>query len=493
MGVLKRLASETAIYGMSTILARIINYFFVPIYTRVLTKAEYGSVAYFMAYIAVLQVVLTLGLETGCFKFANNNKDSKAPFSTAFSTVFIVSAVTFFILAYYSNWIANLIEYEGYKTVIIYVGGILALDSITSILFARLRFLKKALKFATIKSIKILSELGFNVLLLFGLPAYFKNNPDSVLLNFIPATPDFSYIILAILLSCIVCTLLLLPDIFRIKFSIDKHLWKQMMIYSIPIMVAGLPGILNELLDRVLFTHFSPQGSDWQAELGVYQASIKLAVIMNLFIQMFRYAAEPFFFEKDKGNKKEMLAKVMEYFVAFCTIIFLGVTMYIDVIGLILGKDFRGGLAIVPYALISYMILGVMFNVSMWYKLSGQTKYAIYITSLGLLITVVGNVAFMPIYSYWASVITHLVSCAVMLAFSVYLGNKHNYIPYNWRVIGVYFGVGLLVFGLFLVAQYFIGEWGGLPVKLGIATVLMLGYLGFVLKLSGGIKNILKI
>ncbi len=489
MGVLKKLAGETAIYGLSTILARMINFFFVPIYTRILTTGEYGSYSEIMSYIAVLQVVLVLGLETGCFRFANKVEDSSKPFGTAFTTVSGISFLFFALMWLFSDSIASAMGYAGYGKMILYTGGILALDSITAILFARLRFLQKALKFAVFKTVKILSELGFNLLLFFVVPGYLADNPHSFILNFIPANADFSYIIFAVFLSCVMCALLFIPDILRMKVSFNKGLWREMMIYSIPLMVAGLPGIVNESFDRILFRFFAPDGAIWRADLGEYQAAVKLAVIMNLFIQMFRYAAEPFFFAR--GKNKELLAQVMEYFTAFCVLIFLGVTLYMDIIGLILGKDFRGALGTVPFMLISYMLLGMLFNVSMWYKLSGETRYAINITLVGLAVTVVVNIVFMPLFSYWASVAAHVLSCLVMLVYSVWLGNRHYYIPYDWKKICRYVLCGLLIFAISVVLQQLVFIRGNLVLKLGINTLLLLGYMAAVVKMNGGAGRIL--
>ena len=237
---------------------------------------------------------------------------------------------------------------------------------------------------------------------------------------------------------------------------------------------------------RILFRFFSPDGSDWRATLGVYQAAVKLAVIMNLFIQMFRYAAEPFFFarERDKGSK-ELYARVMEYFVAFCMLIFLGVLLYMDLLGLILGRDFRGALGTVPFMLFSYMLLGILFNVSMWYKLSGQTKYAVNITLSGLAVTALLNIVLMPLISYWASVAAHLASALVMLLYSLHLGNRYYPIPYRWKKISGYIMTAVAIL-LIVKGVTFIATAAGLPsawnwvIKMTLATAGVLGYGAFV-------------
>lgn len=489
--VLKKLATETAIYGLSTILARMINFLIVPLYTRVLTTDSYGAYTEIMSYIAVLQVLLVLGLETGCFRFANKpeNISKDAPFSTALSAVGSVALLFWGAMILFSTPISSAMGYAGYSKMIIYTGGILALDSVTAILFARLRYQQKAFKFAILKTIKIVSELGFNLILFLVLPGYLATHSNSVLLNFIPSVPDFSYIIFAVFLSCVVCALLFIPDLIKVGFALNKKLLRQMLIYSLPLMIAGLPGIVNESLDRILFRFFAPENIDWRSDLGVYQAAVKLAVIMNLFVQMFRYAAEPFFFAREKDKDSKVLyANVMEYFVAFCMLIFLGILAYMDIIGLILGRDFRGALDTVPLMLISYMIIGVLFNVSMWYKLSGQTRYAINITLLGLFVTAVINIALMPFFSYWASVWAHVLSGAAMLGYSVYLGNKYYPIPYNWRRIGVYVIVGLGLFLLIFGADMIISKVGGisengaLAMRLVVGTIVVMGYIAFMFK-----------
>ena len=332
-----------------------------------------------------------------------------------------------------------------------YMGGILALDAITAILFAKLRQENKALKFAILKTVKIITETAANLILFL----WFPKHVDSAgwLLNFIPATPDFSYVIFSIFISCIVCGLLFIPDILRLSFRMDMKLLKQMLAYSLPLMVAALPGVVNDFLDRILFRYFDTNADAWRSSLGLYQAAVKLAVIMNLFIQMFRYAAEPFFFRRAKEkDSRQLYASVQEYFTAFCGLVFLGVILYIDIIALILGPQFRSAVGVVPIMLLSYMILGMLFNVSMWYKLSGKTNMAIWITLSGLVVTALVIVIFMPKYSYWAAAFGHLASYIIMFIISSVLGAKHYPIPYRWGrlgciilLMGAVYGISLLL------------------------------------------------
>lgn len=487
------------IYGLSTILARIINFLFVPIYTRLLSPESYGTVTEFMAYIAVLQVVLVLGLETGCFRFANKEGyNPKNVYSSAFVTVFCISATFLALMLAFASPIASALGYDGYGACIKYTGGILALDSVTAILFARLRQEDKALKFAIFKTVKIMTETAANLLLFLPFPQYCARTaakagleisaltPSDVwLLHFVPAVPDFSYVIFAIFISCAVCALLFIPDFMRLSFRLDRKLLGQMLAYSLPLMVAALPGVINDFLDRILFRYFDTNAQAWRSSLGIYQAAVKLAVIMNLFIQMFRYAAEPFFFRKakDKGSR-ELYASVQEYFTAFCGLVFLGVILYIDIIALILGPQFRSAVGVVPIMLLSYMLLGMLYNVSMWYKLSGKTNMAIWITLAGLAVTAAVIVVFMPKYSYWAAAFGHLASYVVMFVISAVLGAKHYPIPYRWGrlaaiivLMGATYGLSMAIDTTFF-SEATIGSapTGQILAKLGIHTALIAGY-----------------
>ncbi len=481
---LKQLAGQTVIYGLSTILARIINFLFVPIYTRLLSPESYGVVTEFMAYVAVLQVVLVLGLETGCFRFANKEGvDPKKVYSSAFVTVFCVSATFLALMIAFAGPLSSLLGYAGYESCFMYMGGILSLDAVTAILFAKLRQESRALKFAIFKTVKIITETAANLILFL----WFPKHVDSArwLLNFIPATPDFSYVIFAIFISCIVCGLLFIPDFMKLSFRLDRKLIRQMLAYSLPLMVAALPGVINDFLDRILFRFFDTNADAWRSSLGLYQAAVKLAVIMNLFIQMFRYAAEPFFFKRAAEKDSRILyASVQEYFTAFCGLVFLGVILYIDIIALILGPQFRSAVGIVPVMLLSYMILGMLFNVSMWYKLSGKTDMAIWITLSGLVVTALVIIIFMPKYSYWAAAFGHLASYVVMFIISSVLGAKYYPIPYRWNrimmivlLMAAMYGISVLIDNAFFTGVA-LGQSSAGPVilKLAVHTLLIAAY-----------------
>jgi len=476
-----KLAGETAIYGFTTIFAKVLNFLFLPLYTYMLTTDSFGVLTEFLAYIAVLQVVLTLGLETGCFRYANKTEQPDKVFSNALSTITLFGALVFVLFILFSGQISTTLGYGQFRNIVIYSAAILAIDALLAVPFARLRFLHKPVRFVTFKSIKILCETAFNLLLFLWAPAYIASHPETTLLNFISATPDFTYPLFAILLSAIVSLLIMLPDILNIKFRFTPQLWKQMMFFSLPIMVAGLPGIMNDFADRFLFRFFSPEGNIWRSDLGVFQAGVKVATIMMLFIQMFRYAAEPFFFAKEKdGNSKELYAKVMSYFTAFGVLIILSILFYLDIIQYLVGRDFREGMSVLPVMLLAYLILGMNFNISMWYKLSGQSRYAIVITTAGLIVTLLVNMIFMPRFSYHAAAWGHLASYAVMLIISLMLGNKYYPIPYKWSKILAYIAIGAVFYSVIIVLPQM-----GILLKYIIRTLTILLYICIVLKIEG--------
>ncbi|MDR0659902.1 MAG: oligosaccharide flippase family protein [Prevotellaceae bacterium] len=480
MASIKKLAGETAIYGASTILARMVNFLFVPLYTREISTSNYGIFSEYFAYIAILQVFLTFGMETGFFRHANKEKDPKFVLSTTLTWISFLSVLFFLFTFFGANQIASLFGRPEDSICIIFIGATLCFDSITAIMFSKQRFEHKAVKFATFKTIKIFSELGFNLLFFLCLPAYFAANPDSFLLNFLPATPGYQYIIFAIFLSSLVAMLLFLPSFFKIKFRFSVSLWKQMMLYSIPVMIAGLPGAANDAIDRILFRYLAPQPPGWEEQLGMFSANVKLAVIMSLFVQMFRYAAEPFFFANaQEKNIRKTYADVMKYFSVFCIVVFLGLTTNIDLLSLILGRDFRSGIDIVPIMLMAHVLLGISFNLSMCFKLSGKTQYTIYITLFGLLITLVVNLIFMPLYGYYAAAWGHLLSYLGMVVLSWWLGRKVYSIPYDWKNIAIYFITGIALFFGYRLLDSHLNRY---ILKLAISIAIIILFCLFFLK-----------
>jgi O-antigen/teichoic acid export membrane protein len=486
---LKQLAGQTAIYGLSSIVARVINFFFVPLYTRMLTTGNYGLASELLAYIALLQVVLTFGMETGFFRFASKDRErADITFSTALISLGTTSILFLVLILAFSG---HLSAFAGHpENYIVYAAIILAIDCFTALLFAELRFKNKAFNFALFRSIKILTEVGFNLVLFLALPKYFVSHPNSFLLKFIPATPDYGYILLAILLSCFVSLLLFIPRLVKLKIVFSKQQFNELIVYSLPLMIAGLPGVANDFISRIFFRFFAPATSPWQDQLGIFNANVKLAVFMVLFVQMFRYAAEPFFFSSsNREDMKKVYADVMKYFVAFCVLIFLSIAMYPELFALLLGKEFRIGIAVLPIMLIANILLGIVFNLSMWYKLSGKTKYALTITLLGLCINLAINIVFMPVYGYLAAAWGYLLSYLAMVIFSYYLSRKYYPIPYEWKVIIMYFAVGI---ALYLLSVYVAPPM--LIARIVLNTMYILAFILFVFKTENiDIKRLIKL
>jgi O-antigen/teichoic acid export membrane protein len=479
MGILKKLAADTAIYGFSTIVARLINYLLVAYHTRVLDTAQYGIFTEFYSYITLLLVLLTYGMETGFFRFASlPNHNPQKVFSTSLVCLFATSSIFLLIILCNAPSVAAMMGYAHNTAYVKQLAAVVAIDAFVSIPFARLRLQRKAKTFALFKLLNVIFYVGINLLFFGYLPQYFSQNPNSVLLRLLPATADVGYVFFANLLASGFTLILLLPTIFSIKIKFSWLLLKQMLIYSLPLLVAGLPGIANDYIDRLLFRYLMP-ASEAMNNLGIYGANAKLAVLMVIFVQMFRYAAEPFFFSNSTAaNRRPLFADVMKYFTAATVFIFLIVTLYLDRFALFMGKDFRAGVSIVPIMLFANLLFGIAFNLSIWYKLSGKTSMAVYITLTGLAVTVAVNLFFVPRYGYQAAAWAHLASNAAMVALSYRLGQRYYPVPYNLRRIGFYLALGLAIYGLFVVAGYFAGL-NGVP-KIVAATGLLMLYGGIV-------------
>jgi len=420
---LKQLAGQTAIYGLSSIVGRLLNYLLVPLYTRYFIPAEYGVVTELYAYVAFLVIVLTYGLETAFFRFSQKDNDVKVVYSTVLISL-IVSSLVFVILMFASSsLIANWMGYAGHTEYIEWFAIIIALDAVAAISFAKLRAQNKALRFVLIRLINIFVNISLNI--------YFIVYQEF----------GIEYIFIANLISSVITIFLLLPEMLTSVWSFDKILWKKMMIYALPLLIAGLAGMTNETIDRILLKHLLSNPDTATTELGLYGAFYKLSIIMMLFIQTFRFAAEPFFFAQEKeGNGKKIYADVMKYFTIIMAAIFLGVTIFYEFIKGFLGSEYHDerGFLVVSILLLANLFLGIYYNLSIWYKLTEKTKYGAYLSIFGAIITLAFNFILIPIIGFVGSAWATLICYFSMTVASYYLGKKHFPVPYNIKRIGLY-------------------------------------------------------
>jgi O-antigen/teichoic acid export membrane protein len=445
----KQLVGQTAVYGLGIVLPRLLNYLLLtPFYTRIFLREQYGIITELYAYVVFLMVILTYGLETGLFRFAGKTGNKDSVYKTALLSISITTLI--FILAglAFSGDIAALIDYPDKSIYIKLLVWIIALDAFSAIPFAKIRIENQASKYAIIRIVEILVNLLANWFLLFYAPRHYV---ESDWLNSF-YNPDFGvgYVLVSNLAGSAVKTLLLYKEIFFRKGHFVFTQWKEIMAYSLPLLIAGLAGTVNEAIDRVMLKYMIPVEQAPLEQLGVYGANYKLAVLMTLFIQMFRYAAEPFFFSKqDRSDAKIIYASVMKYFVAAGMLIFLVVMLYIDLFKLFIGSDFREGIFIVPVILLANLFMGIFYNQSIWYKLQNLTRYGAYLVFGGALITFLVNYLFIPKYGYLASAWGHLISYSAMIVASFFLGRKYYDIKYDLKNIFSCIFIGILVYLMF--------------------------------------------
>ncbi len=459
MKPLKKLAGQTAVYGMGTIVPRLLNYLLLtPFYTRIFVEGQYGVVTELYAYVAFLLVLLTYGMETSYFRFAESEKNKDGVFTTTLSALFVTSSLFIVLALWFSNDIAALIRYPNHPEYIIYFAIIVGIDAFSAIPFARLRQQNRAFRFAWIKIINVVTNISFNFFFLVFCPWFLKTNPDSSLSLIYNADIGVGYAFISNLIASVVTLILLLPDIFKIKYSFDRKLLIRMLSYGFPLLLVGVFGMINEVSDKVLFKfllsvpeNVADKDNYILGQLGVYGANYRLAVLMTLFIQMFRYAAEPFFFSHAREeNAKRLYASVMKYFIIFCLLIFLSVTLFIDIFKYFIGPDFRSGLGIVPIILLANLMLGIFYNLSVWYKLTDKTKYGAMIAFGGAIITVVLNVLLVPKYGYTGAAWAHLACYFSMVVLSFIVGRKFYPIVYDLRNIFLYF---IIAFAFYFLSQ----------------------------------------
>lgn len=450
MSAFKKLASQTAIYGIPTIAGRFLNYLLVPLYTNLFLPEEYGIVSLLYSAVALFNVILTYGMETTYFRFAKENGDKS--YATGLNSIFLTSLL-FVLIGWVSAdsvaaWpVLNIPDHPEYIRFFVLV---LFFDAISALPLAYLRQNNKPARFALIRSVNIFSNLGLNLLFLLVFPKYFSGQ-TGFLAEFFPAEPNISSIFIANFISSGVTFLLLLPEFRGIRLGFDYDLWKRMMVYSMPLLIVGTAGIVNETIDRMLLEYLLPPNTA-KHDIGVYSACYKLSIIMSLFIQAFRFAAEPFFFSHADRSDRTIYAKVTHYFAIFCLIVFLMVSLYIDQFKLFLGSDaYWEGLFVVPILLLANLFLGIYYNLSVWYKLTDNTMKGAYISIGGAILTLVINFVFIPIMGYAASAWATLIVYFSMSVAAYFMGQRYFPVPYKVRRFLLYLILSLFVF---LLGQY---------------------------------------
>lgn len=452
MSLLRKLAGQTAIYGLSSILGRLLNYLLVPLYTRVFDTGDYGMVTQFYAYASFLNVLFTYGLETAFFRFYTSENGRPQVYSTALISI-IASSVGFMaMILLFVNPIAE--SFPGHDphvmSYVLLFAGILAADAITAIPFARLRQQNRALRFAFVRLVNIGLNIGFNLFFLIGCPSLIAGDPHGVVASWYDPTFGVGYVFLANLLASLVTLLLLVPEMLPARFGFDGVLWKKMIRYGWPLMIAGFAGMVNETFDRILLPYLIKDPSTALDQLGIYGACYKLSILMTLFVQTFRYAAEPFFFNQaGRQDAKQIYARVMDWFLLAGGLIFLGVTLFLDVFGLFIGEKYRSGLSVVPILLLANWFLGVYLNLSMWYKLTSKTSWGAWFALLGAIVTLVLNVMLIPTMGYEGAAWATLVCYATIMVASYGTGQREYPVPYDVKMffISVSLALGLAYAG----------------------------------------------
>lgn len=455
-------------------LGRFLNYLLVPLHTIVLGKFFYGKLTYIYGSSAILLVLLTYGLETGFFRFASKKEEdyNKVLGTSLYSIVFTTSIFIILSVVFKNLW-QGYFEVSSYRIVIYFI-LIIAFDVLNAIPFAKLRIDERPIKFMFIKVVGIITNIILNVFYLLLCRKLYESGSTSFFARIFNPELVLDYVLIANVFSSAITVIILLPEIIKVKPSFDFSLLKRLMNYSFPILLIGLAGMLNDNIDKILIPKLINDPNPME-QLGIYGANFKLSVLMVLFIQMFRYAAEPFFFKNsENSDAKKLYADVMNYFVIFGLIIFLGVMFYIDILKYFIAVEFREGLHIVPILLMAKLIFGIVFSLSIWYKVTDKTQYGIIVAGIGAVITIVLNIVLIPINGYVGSAYASLLSYTVMLIVSYYLSKKHYYINYDLKKLSVYF---ILAISLFVVSKMIKIE--SKFIYLSINTVLLLIFIGF--------------
>lgn len=464
MAGLKSLAKETAIYGVSSIAGRFLNYLLVPVYTIALPASSggYGVVTNIYAWVALMLVLLTCGMETGFFRFANKGQDDPMRvYSTTLLSVSIGSVVFVALGLLFLEPIAGWLEYGEHPWYIGMMMIVVAMDAIQSIPFAYLRYKKRPIKFAALKLLFIFVNIALNLFYYVVL----KGN-------------DVGYAFLFNLICTSVVMLCMIPELRGFTYVLDKGLLKRMLRYSLPLVILGVAGILNQVADKIIFPFVYPDEAEATVQLGIYGAASKIAMIMAMFTQAFRFAYEPFVFGKSKEkDSREMYAQAMKFFIIFTLLAFLAVMFYLDILRHIIGRDYWDGLRVVPIVMAAEIFMGIYFNLSFWYKLIDETRWGAYFSLTGCTILILMNIFLIPKYGYIACAWAGFTGYGVAMLLSYFVGQKKYPIQYDLKAIGMY---ALLAAVLYVAAEYVPID--NIYLRMAYRTVLLLLFIAYVVK-----------
>ncbi|MES2732197.1 MAG: oligosaccharide flippase family protein [Bacteroidota bacterium] len=457
MSVIKKLAGETALYGISSILGRLLNYALVPLHTAIFLPGQLEITIHLYAWVALLNVLYTYGMETAFFRFSSKHKGGKIYYNLALTSIVVSSLLFSGVAVVFSSSLASALGYPGKGLYVSWLAIIIAIDAIVAIPFAQLRLEKKARQFATARVVNIVLNVFLNVFFLYFCKGIYEGKflaelKPIISLIYSPAL-GVGYIFLANLIANAAFFPLLWKQFTDFRFQFDWHQLKPMWVYGYPILIMGLAGTVNLMVDRVMFKGLLPEGfypgRTAGEALGIYGNCYKLSIFMSLVIQAFRYAAEPFFFSKaEEKNAPATFANVMKWFIIACAVIWLGVSANLDILKLIFLRKqiYWEGLSVVPILLLGNLCLGVYYNLSIWFKLSDKTGYGTLITAVGAFVAIVGNVLLIPVLGYMGCALTFLVSCFVMMTLCYLLGQKYYPIPYDMKsAVGYVGSAGLLI------------------------------------------------
>ena len=484
MSSIKKLAGQTAWYGLSSIAARFISYLLVPYLTYKFTESAYGEMSIVYSFIPFLNVIVTHGMETAYFKFGSKENEEKIYHTSSFSMM-MVTAVVLMVLIKFSAPIAQLLQITAHPEYITLIAWVVGLDALATIPFSKLRLESKPKKFAFIKIGGILLNIFATYYFISMLPNYIQLHPTSMLASWYKPDWAVGYVLLAGIVQNVFVLLLLKKEIGALRFSFDFDLWKQMMLYSLPLILVGFGGMINETFDRIMLGWWAPGGSPEanKAIVGIYSACYKLSILITISVQAFRMGAEPFFFKQAQmDNAPKTYARVMKFFVITLCIMFLMVVLYLDI-----WKEFIRnpamyvGLSVVPILLMANMFLGVYYNLSIWYKLSNKTMAGAWITILGAVITLTINFFAIPYFSYMASAWATFFCYGTMMYVSFKWGQKVYPIPYATKKLIAYFVITVLLYFIYLAIEWVTKN---STIRLSIATFELIAFIAFVARIE---------